>query len=213
MRPLILDLFCGAGGAAAGYDAAGFDILGVDIEPQPHYPFEFIQCDWEEFLLDHGIVNFRAIHASPPCQAYTVAQTLQPGKEHPRLIPYVRSLLRETKKPYVIENVPGAPMIRPALVCGLALGLGVKRHRLFECSFPVTTPPCPPGHPGEWYTVFGRSVRKRGKAITDPDGRTGIDIGRRAMGIEWMTRAELSEAIPPAYTELIGKQLMEHLND
>ena len=104
-------------------------------------------------------------------------------------------------------------MTRPTLICGLSLGLGVKRHRLFETNFPLTAPPCPPGHPGEWFTVFGRSVRRRGTALDDPKGRTGVDIGRKAMGTEWMTRAEMSEAIPPAYTELIGKQLLEHLHD
>lgn len=216
-RPLILDLFCGAGGAAAGYDSAGFDVIGVDVEPQPHYPFQFIQAEAMEFIRDQlefgGIRPLAAIHASPPCQGYTVAKSLHPDKEYPKLIPEVRRYLRASGLPYVIENVPGAPMVRPTLICGLALGLGVKRHRLFETSFPLTAPLCPPDHPGDWVTVFGRSVRSReAKIMSKDERRVGIDIGRRAMGIEWMSRAELSEAIPPAYTELVGKQLMEHLS-
>jgi len=212
VRPLLLDLFCGAGGASAGYWSAGFDILGVDHEPQPHYPFTFVQCDVFKFLADSLPSDVEAIHASPPCQLFTQASHIRGAGKHVNLIPETRTWLRALGLPYVIENVPGAPLIRPDMICGRALGLGVKRHRLFECTIRLETPPCPPGHPGEWYSVFGRSVRARGASIHDQGPIIGIDVGRRAMGITWMNRAELSQAVPPAYTELIGHQLMKTLS-
>jgi len=212
VRPLLLDLFCAAGGASAGYDSAGFDIIGVDHEPQPHYPFQFVQCDVFEFLAQGLPAGVKVIHASPPCQLFTQASHIQGAGKHVNLIPETRTWLRALGLPYVIENVPGAPLIRPDMICGRALGLGVKRHRLFECTIRLETPPCPPGHPGEWYSVFGRSVRARGASIHDREPTIGIDVGRRAMGITWMNRAELSQAVPPAYTELIGRQLMKTLS-
>jgi DNA (cytosine-5)-methyltransferase 1 len=126
------------------------------------------------------------------------------------LIEAVRDILRSKKRPYVIENVPGAPLLNPAMVCGLSLGCNVKRHRLFESNILLLTLPCPKGHPGDWYVVFGHEVRSRrhGHAA----GRKNkLADGRRAMGIDWMTRAELSQAIPPAYCEFIGRQLMAYI--
>lgn len=208
-RPLLIDLFCGAGGASAGYDSAGFDIIGVDIEPQPHYPFDFFQMDALEWLETSDLSRVTAVHASPPCQPFTPARHIRGGTDQVNLIPQTRSKLRELGLPYVIENVPGAPLIRPTLICGRALGLAVKRHRLFETNFPVKAPSCPPGHPGEWFSVFGHSVRPRGSSpLSIGDRLASIDQGREAMGITWMNRAELSQAIPPAYTELIGLQLI-----
>ncbi len=230
-KPRLLDLFCGAGGAAMGYHRAGFDVVGVDITPQPHYPFEFWQADALDWLEGIGPSCWDAIHASPPCQAYTVANNIH-QREHPDLLPATRELLERTGLPWVIENVPGAPMHRGpasllaqdrygALVCGLHFaGLNVKRHRLFEANFPIHgTPPCPIGHPGNWLLIFGHTVLERGHVIRKtPAGNnttrrkhTTTERGREAMGIDWMNRDELSEAIPPAYTEFIGEQLMQHV--
>jgi DNA (cytosine-5)-methyltransferase 1 len=162
--------------------------------------------------------EFDAIHASPPCQAYTVANNVH-KKEHPDLLPATRELLRSIGLPWVIENVPGAPMESFALVCGLALGLNVKRHRWFESSELLMSTHCPRNHPGDWLLVFGHSVMERGHVVRQtPAGHntthrrhTTTERGRVAMGIDWMNRDELSEAIPPAYTEFIGAQLLQHV--
>lgn len=233
MRPRLLDLFCGAGGAAVGYHRAGFDVVGVDHKPQPNYPFKFVRWDalalLDELLVgqplilgeDESVVDIRdfdAIHASPPCQAYTVANNIW-QRDHPRLIEPLRELLIATGLPYVIENVPGAPLRDPVTICGLSVGLNVKRHRLFETNFPMLVPPCG-DHAGDWLLVFGHTVLERSKQIdrNTPSGgprfrrkHVGTDRGREAMGIDWMNRNELSEAIPPAYTELIGHQLLDHV--
>lgn len=202
----LLDLFSGAGGAARSYQMAGFHVTGVDIRPQPRYAGDaFHQGDALDFIREHGH-EFDVIHASPPCQAFTMAQNAA-GRAHlhPNLIPETRAALQAIGCPYVIENVVGAPLQNPIVVCGLALGLGVKRHRLFESNILLLAPPCP-SHDADYFVIFGGEVRSRrhGK----PAGRkNSIADGRRAMGIDWMTRAELSQAIPPAYTELIGRQL------
>jgi len=216
-RPRLLDLFCGAGGAAMGYHRAGFEVVGVDIEPQPNFPFEFVQAD----ALDPPVFydEFDAIHASPPCQAYSVANNIHGRTDHPDLIGQTRELLLATGLPYVIENVPGAPLRSPYTICGLTLGLNVKRHRLFETSFPMMVYPCHSNHAGDWLLVFGHTVLNRGKVVGKAKGggntikRThqGTDAGREAMGIDWMNRDELSEAIPPAYTEHVGNYLRQHL--
>lgn len=206
-RPLLLDLFCGAGGAAMGYYRAGFDVVGIDIKRQPRYPFPFIQGDALNPPVD--LTKFDAIHASPPCQKYSAA-TKHLAKMSPKLIEPMRALLKGSGKPYVMENVPGAPLKWPMMICGLALGLKVKRHRLFESGHLMLSLLCPQSHPGNWFVVFGHEVRDRrhGHAA----GRKNkLAEGREAMGIDWMTRGELSEAIPPAYTEFIGKQLIQQL--
>lgn len=224
-KPRLLDLFCGAGGAAMGYHRAGFEVVGVDINPQPNYPFEFWQRDaldvlgWLTTFSDNPASNFAAIHASPPCQLYSVANNIHGNDDHPDLLPITRTLLQATGLPYVIENVPGAPMENYIVLCGLSFGLGVKRHRWFETSFMVMVPPCPPGHPGDWVSVFGHTVLERGHVTGKAKGggntikrkHLGIARGREAMGIDWMNRAELSESIPPAYTEHIGQYLLEAL--
>ena len=202
MKLRLLDLFCGAGGAARGYADAGFEVVGVDIEPQKNYPFEFYQADAMTYPLD----GFDVIHASPPCQKYSAA-TRHLANESPRLIEPLRERLRRAGITYVIENVPGAPLIEPITLCGLSFGLNVKRHRLFESTVSLTAPPCVPGHPGDWFVIFGHEVRSRrhGHAA----GRKNkLAEGRLAMRIDWMTRGELSEAIPPAYTEHVGRQLL-----
>jgi DNA (cytosine-5)-methyltransferase 1 len=228
MRPRLLDLFCGAGGCTKGYQDAGFYVVGVDINPMPRYcGDEFIQGDalWhlKQLAYDNSHGNpypFVALHASPPCQGYSVANNVH-KKDHPKLLGDTRELLQATGLPYVIENVEGARkhMIEPYTLCGLSLGLNVKRHRLFESNFPLIVPPCHSKHDGDWLLVFGHSVMERGHVVRQtPAGHntthrkhTTTARGREAMGIDWMNRDELSEAIPPPYTELIGHQLMDYL--
>ena len=204
----LLDLFCGAGGSAMGYYRAGFDdITGVDNKPMPRYPFQFIQADALEYLAEHGH-EYDVIHASPPCQRYTRAQNASKNSgAHPDLIEPIRNLLMLTKKLYVIENVIGAPLIDPKVLCGLSFGLRVRRHRLFETNFFFLVPPDQCKNE-DYYVIFGNEVRERRHG--EHAGRKNkINEGRIAMGIEWMTRKELSEAIPPAYTEYIGKRILE----
>jgi DNA (cytosine-5)-methyltransferase 1 len=198
-----------------GLHRAGFDVLGVDIKPQPNYPLRFLQADAMTFPLE----GFDFIWASPPCQAYSAANNIHAKTDHPDLVAQVRARLRAQGAPWVIENVPGAPLHFPVVLCGLALGLNVKRHRLFEASFLMLTPPCPHGHPGDWVSIFGHTVLERSPQI----GRTvkngprfrrrhlSTDIGRAAMGIDWMNRDELSQAIPPAYSEFVGKAALRAL--
>jgi DNA (cytosine-5)-methyltransferase 1 len=217
VKPRLLDLFSGAGGAAVGYARAGFEVVGVDIAPQPRFPFEFHQADALEFPLD----GFDVIHASPPCQAYSVANNIHGREDHPRLVEPIRARLLAWGGPYVIENVPRAPLLNPVTICGLSLGLNVKRHRLFESNMPLMVPPCHSNHAGDWLLVFGHTVLERGKEIgrTAKNGpiirrrHVGTDRGREAMGIDWMNRDELSESIPPAYTELIGHQIITCLRN
>lgn len=203
----LLDLFRKAGGASMGYYRAGFtEIVGIDIQPQPRYPFRFIQADAMHPPLD--LRMFDLIHASPPCQKYSAA-TKHLAKESPLLIEDVREMLLASGVDFVIENTPGAPLLNPITLCGLAFGLKVKRHRLFESSHFLLAPPCP-SHDGDYFVIFGHEVRSRrhGHAA---GRKNNLAAGRAAMGIEWMTRGELSEAIPPAYTEWIGKRIMEHI--
>ena len=210
-RPRLLDLFCGAVGAAMGYHRAGFDVMGVDNRPQPRYPFEFVQADAMTFPLN----GFDAIHASPPCQAYSAMRTnWNARKNHPDLLPPTRDRLAATGLPWVIENVPGAPMLPLTLMCGSAFGLGIpgyqlRRHRWFETSgfWPMSLP-CQ--HSGPVIGIYGDHGRDRRRAEGYSRYFT-LDERKQAMGIDWMARSELDQAIPPAYTEHIGAQLMEHL--
>lgn len=220
MKPRLLDLFCGAGGAAEGYANAGFEVVGVDIEPQG-YPFRFFQVDALEVLRDRSKFRcldwgFDAIHASPPCQGYTSANRKHPETraEYPRLIAEVRDLLQATGLPYVIENVPGArnELDHPVQICSRGLGLGVGRHRLYECSFPVFSVQCQCD--GSEIGVYGKLDGRR--LWTRKDGselraaRT-LEQASEAMGIDWMTWDELKEAIPPEHTRHIGEALKAHL--
>lgn len=176
-------------------------IIGVDTKPQPRYPFCFVQADAMTYRLE----GFDFIWASPPCQRYTRAQNAAKNAHaHPDLIEPVRQRLRAAGVPYVIENVVGAPLIHPIVLCGLAFGLQVKRHRLFETNFAILAPSCP-NHNQDYYVIFGHECRNR--RTGKPAGRKNkIAIGRAAMGIDWMTRGELSEAIPPAYSQYIAEQ-------
>lgn len=219
-RPRLLDLFCGAGGAAVGYERAGFEVLGVDIKPQPNYPFEFVQTDALHYLarllqgyLSRGRRVVEAIHASPPCQAYIRSGMVAKDGRHPDLLDPTRALLKQTGLPWVIENVPGAPMRPDALLCGSMFGLAVRRHRWFEFSWaePLMTLACDHTRPitGVYGHPHGKGgAWRNGKRPMLPSDR---ETWSREMGIDWMHPSELAAAIPPAYTELIGAQLMAHL--
>lgn len=210
--PRLLDLFCGAGGAAAGYFRAGFHVTGVDLAPQPRFPLAFFQADALEYLTAHG-ERFDAVHASPPCQAYSVTAA-RTGLDYPRLIEPVRRLLVELGRPYVIENVIGAPLHEPLLLCGSMFDLRagerqLRRHRLFECSFPVVQPSCV--HEGQSLGVYGGGTTYRESGARH-GGYQGTVVERQeAMGAAWMVREEINEAIPPAYTQFIGRALLAHL--
>lgn len=212
-RKRLLDLFCGAGGAGMGYHRAGFDVTGVDIAPQPHYPFALVQADALEYLAAHG-GEYDMVHASPPCQGYSRLRHLPwlKGREYPMLIPAVREALQALGKPYVIENVTDAPLMGAEL-CGAALGLPISRHRRFECSDVLLFPACPGHEPlAHGGATMGRKYRSSG-GITGVkvDGEAGWRAAAEAMGIDWMTRAEAAQAIPPAYTEWIGRQMIAML--
>ena len=219
-RPRLLDLFCGAGGAAMGYYRAGFDVVGVDIKPQPHYPFEFVQMDALDALMPGSFANtFDAIHASPPCQAYTPMSNRwrangKATREHPRLIEPTRKMLTVAGKPWVLENVPGAPVRPDVKLCGYSFGLRVHRHRLFEVNASTLILGVPYSCRGwkDHVGVYGDHP-DGGRLWDRKDGHVplrraaSIEDGRDAMGIDWMDWPELKEAIPPAYTEWIGGQL------
>jgi DNA (cytosine-5)-methyltransferase 1 len=209
-----------------GYHRAGFEVVGVDIKPQPRYPFEFIQNDALEVLSEEltdeyptwgggeWLVEFDAIHASPPCQLFSAYQRANKRQgEHLNLIPETRELLRATGLPYVIENVPGAPLEDPVIVCGVSVGLEVRRHRLFESNVDLMVPPCACG--GWMEAKFDRGSRdirpNDRRTVAVGEWRIPLAVQQKAMGIDWMNVAELSQAIPPAYTELLGHQLMAHL--
>lgn len=184
-----------------GYHRAGFDVVGVDIEPQPNYPFEFVQADAIEYLMRDG-KRFDAIHASPPCQAYSNAAKIMKQK-HPELIEATRAAM--PAKPWVIENVEGSPLIDPIMLCGGMFGLGTYRHRLFESSVRITAPEHM--EHDKRTTKMGRPP-KPGEMMHVVGNFSGVAAARVAMGIDWMTRDELREAIPPSYAEWIGRQLL-----
>lgn len=232
MKPIILDCFSGAGGMARGLQQAGFYVVGIDNRPMPRYGGdEFHQDDALDVLRRliagetwHGyaLTDFAGVHASPPCQKYSVLRNAAAdrGSGHPDLVEPTRVLLLASGLPYVIENVAGAPLNHFVVLCGSMFGLGaagrqLRRHRLFETSFPVMSPPCQ--HKGEAIGVYGGGATGRytfgNGAKRDPYGRRGAwqgtaDQGREAMGIAWMTHVENTQAIPPAYGQHIGEYLM-----
>lgn len=215
-KPRLLDLFCCAGGAAVGYARAGFEVVGVDIAPQPNYPFEFIQGN--ALRLDRDfLASFDAVHASPPCQSYSdLAKRNRNGHMWPRLVEPTRKLLRSLGVPYVIENVEGAPLLEPVVLCGTMFpGLRVIRHRLFESNVELTVP-----RHGKHPLVFTHDKRKAHYGRLNQDtsfvqvtggGNCSIANARDAMGIDWMTKNELNESIPPAYTKYLGRQVLRQV--
>ena len=213
-RPLLLDLFCGAGGAGVGYHRAGFDVVGVDLAPQPRYPYEFHQADALQWLADGGAEGFDMIHASPPCQAYSRLRSLPwlKDREYWDSVPPTRDALNATGLPWVMENVEGAP-VDGITLCGTMFGLAwedgtpLYRHRLFETTDFLLAP----GHPKHTQTLVpGRLLKGRAR-LNNGYVIGGHQNGLRAMGamgIDWMTGSELSQAIPPAYTQYLGESLL-----
>lgn len=211
----LLDLFSGAGGCAMGYHRAGFtEIVGVDHKPQPNYPFEFVQDDALDYLLLHGR-KFDAIHASPPCQRYTIGRHIhQSGRKHPDLVNPCRVWLNASGKPWIMENVPGSPLARGSvMLCGLMFGLRVLRHRWFESNHLMLAPPHRKHPPGN-LTDSNQGYSTGATGYVCVAGHNFVrQAGAKAMGIDWMkTRHELAQAIPPAYTEYLGRQLIEVAN-
>jgi DNA (cytosine-5)-methyltransferase 1 len=227
-NPKLLDLFCGAGGCTKGYQRAGFWVCGVDHKLQPRYcGEEFIQADALEYLSalidSEEIEDFDAIHASPPCQAdsngrnYGGKKKIEPDR-YPRLIGPTRALLQTLNLPWVLENVMGAvdQLSYPIMICGTALGLRVQRHRLFESNLRLFAPyPCQHQpfdvsvrrERAEFLLAYQDATTAKGQQVRRPPS-CPIKIARDAMGIDWMRFEELGEAIPPAYTEFIGRQLL-----
>ena len=214
-----LDLFCCAGGVSMGLHRAGFEVVGVDLAPQPRYPFAFIQAD----ALDFQFRGFDFIAASPPCQGYTSMRHAPGAKGAPMLIDAVRKKLKASSVPYCIENVEEAAwaMVRPLTLCGSMFGLGaqgcrLQRHRLFECSFPIHAP-CQCSHDARPVIgIYGGHARKRAASAGGRKTRDVWDGGHKAaaaeaMGIDWMTLQEMSEAIPPVYAEYVGRAAIEHI--
>lgn len=206
-----LDLFCGAGGMATGLHRAGLDVTGVDINPQPNYPFRFIQADAMTF----DLAGYDFVHASPPCQAYSVGTKRWAPEQYPDLIAATRERLQATGLPYIIENVPGAPLWAPVRLCGVMFDLRVIRHRHFESNVQLHVPRHRRHHEPimrpaldgtdrivkrSWYmTVAGHGGHSSSYKFAD---------WQSAMGIDWMTRKELIESIPPVYSEYLGKQII-----
>lgn len=197
-----------------GYHRAGFDVTGVDIAPMPRYPFTFIQADALEYVAEHGR-EYDVIHASPPCQAFTALKTTWNAKSHVDLLTPTREALARLSVPWIIENVPGAPIRHHIVLCGTMFGLGIRdaelrRHRWFETRppFPVLVPPCAHGQRPVTIGVYGQHGRDRRRTV---DTFFSVADGRIAMGIDWMTGDELSQAIPPAYTEFIGNLILSQI--
>jgi DNA (cytosine-5)-methyltransferase 1 len=225
MKPKLLDLYCKAGGCSAGYAKAGFEVVGVDINPQPNYPYQFIHADALEILKDTEFISqFDVIAASPPCQFHTKAKSLSVARNggkygnHVDLIPQTRELLNATGKPYIIENVAGAPLNNPVKLFGSQFkGLYTQRERWFESNIKLKEPEI--ARQKMKTPAAGNGIGEDGSiSICGSGGVRGMNSkqiklywGFALGGVDWMDRAELAEAIPPAYTEFLGKQLLEHL--
>jgi DNA (cytosine-5)-methyltransferase 1 len=208
-RLKLLDLFCGGGGAAMGYHRAGFEVVGIDNQPQPKYPFKFVQADALMYAVAFGR-QFDVIHASPPCQAYSTMTTDR--SIHKAMIVVTRRVLQWIGKPYIIENVPGArrELINPIMLCGTMFDLLTIRHRYFECEPIIWFAPksCahyrktvdagrPPNHEKNYHAIYGHF--------------SDIPFAQKAMNIEWLGQKGLAQAIPPAYTEWLGNEMIRKL--
>lgn len=208
-RPRLLDLFCGAGGASVGYHRAGFDVVGVDIRPQPRYPFTFHRGDALEFVAVHG-QDYDAVNAGPPCQDHSRLVSLTGTHGTGWLLSATREVLSRFGRPWVIENVPGAPMRPDFRLCGCMFGLPrLKRERWFETSWQGYELRSPCVHTERAITVAGHPGGSSTRS--GPAGFGTTAQWKQAMGIDWMTSKELAQAIPPAYTEHIGHQILNHL--
>jgi len=203
----VLDLFCGAGGASMGYFRAGFDVTGIDIKHGKRYPFKYKRQDVLELTIV-DLQEFDLIHASPPCQIFSITQHLRnaQGKSTSKLdlLEPIRKLLVDSGRPYIIENVKGAPLLNPVQLCGSSFCLKVRRHRLFESNLKIKGSKCDHKAQGRPIGVYGsmRDEIPQGGKTAD-----SIEQAREAMGIDWMLWGELVEAIPPAYTEFLGRQI------
>jgi DNA (cytosine-5)-methyltransferase 1 len=205
----LLDLFCGAGGASMGYAEAGFEVTGIDVKHGKRYPFTYIRGDVRDYLNVEFLSQFDVIAASPPCQTFSATKHLRNAQGNTtskiNMIPEVREALIASGKPYVIENVPNAPLINPVRVCGSAFGLKVRRHRLFESNLTLVGTWCDHKTQGKPVGIYG-SMRDE----IPNGGHTAKTMAEanEAMGIDWMIWGELVEAIPPAYTSYIGMQIL-----
>jgi DNA (cytosine-5)-methyltransferase 1 len=206
----LLDLFCGAGGASMGYSMAGFEVTGIDVKHGRRYPFTYIRGDVRDYLHKEFLDQFDVIAASPPCQTHSSTKHLRvaQGKSTNKIdmIPEVREALIASGKPYVMENVPGAPLINPVQLCGSAFGLKVRRHRLFESNLELQGTQCFHKEQGRPVGIYGSM-----KDEIPGGGHTAKTMpeAEQAMGIDWMIWGELVESIPPAYTKFIGEQIIK----
>jgi DNA (cytosine-5)-methyltransferase 1 len=203
--PRLLDLFCGAGGASMGYYLAGFTPVGVDLHPQPNYPFEFHQAD----ALTYDYTGFDLIHASPPCPLFSSATPESHKHLHQDLITPIRPLLQRTGAPYIIENVPGSPLRNPITLCGSSFGLNIRRHRLFESNLPLYPLPCV--HAWQLPHFDQRNRPMKVHLIGGSGPANAQAIWGKAMDIDWMTRYEVKDAVPPAYTRYLGAQALAYI--
>lgn len=232
MRPRLLDLFCGPGFAARGYALAGWEVIGVDIEPQPFYPFDFV----EEGALGHlerllyrqskgTPIPFDGVHASPPCFKFSSITAVSGSPlDELDLIAATRSLLQQTRLPWVIENVPRSPLQAPYVLCGASMACRtiddryrLKRHRHFETNWPLLVPPCScAGDPREVLGVYGGGTSQATRVRANPNGgntnKANTRQARELYGVdEALPRTALNLGFPPRYTELIGHQLLRHV--
>ena len=209
MKPKLLDLFCGVGGASVGYAMAGFEVHGVDLKHGKRYPYTYTRADVLDVLRDEEFISqFDVIHASPPCQTHSITKHLRnaQGKSTSKvdLIPQTREALIASGKPYIIENVMGSPLIDPVMLCGSAFGLKVRRHRIFESNVPLIGTKCDHKAQGRPIGIYGSlrdEIPKGGKTAES------IEEARAAMEMPWAIWTELVEAIPPAYTKYLGEQI------
>lgn len=202
-RPSCLDLFCCAGGAAMGLHRAGFDVTGIDIKHQPRYPFAFVQGN----ALNADLSRYDFVWASPPCQAHSTLTKLTSRRNNLDLIPETRAKLKAWGGPYIIENVTPKVLQNPVMLCGTNFGLLVARHRYFESNLPLTGHTTCDHRGKSLVTVLTKSCRR----IGDMRGPSSHAIGKVAMGVDWMTQFELGEAIPPHFSEYLGRQIVPRL--
>jgi DNA (cytosine-5)-methyltransferase 1 len=196
-KPLLLDLCCKQGGASKGYVEAGFEVIGVDIEPQPRYPFQFVQADAFDFLANEDLSDIDAIHVSPHCQGYSAIARFKDMSMYSQDVDKFREALKRTGKPYIIENVMGAPIQNGIILCGTMFDKELLwRHRHFESNVYLYEP-CPHKHKGSPITIAGNMFTK--------------EQGVYLMEIDWMDKKGLANAVPPFYTKFVGNQIIEFL--